>query len=515
MISVLLPLWSRSLKNSLCWSASLVGAVFLASCDFRTLPSAIENVDESAYQVSPGSKGGTVSLRIPVPAEEQLFQEDYLRTEPPPGFLSGVWREELSLVPAPVWSNSHEYWYGWFLLNLYAIHRDSLPDPRSWRNSGLEALYVAATKGKDKYTRYLPPVYGDQVQSQLEGSGTSYDFGFLLREGVRDSFVVGYTLPNGPAHRAGMRRDDRILDVGGRTYAEFLSNLVSSKSDSVAFRIHRPSTRQTLSIAVRSAPLGYPPVWADTLTGGVGYISITSFLSGSGNATDVLFARALDEMLTMRRNKTAWVLDLRDNGGGTIASSLGVAGSLLGPSMPLVRVRERLRRSYYTFQMRTLDTLLYSPKDVFKRLPEGRIVFLQNGGTASASEIVLSALRETLDSSRLRTYGERSFGKGIGQIYEPSPSGGYYAITLMTIDPVTAPRYHGSGIMPDVVVPEGEVLVTALSDILAPTVAGRGTGSLRSLEGAGIVDQWNLRERTNAARVPLKTLEGPGPREVW
>lgn len=515
MISVLLPLWSRSLKNSSRWSASLVGALILVSCDFRTLPSAIENVDESAYRVSPGSNGGTVSLRIPVPAENQLHQEYYLRADPPPGYAPGVWREELSIVPSPVWSNSHEYWFGWFLLNLFAIQRDSLPDPRDWRESGVEALYAAATKGKDKYTRYIPPVYGDQIQSQLEGSETTYDFGFLLRQGVRDSIIVGYTLPGGPAHQAGMRRDDRILDAGGKAYTEFLSSLMPSKSDSVVFRIHRPSTRQTFSVAVRSAPLGYPSVWADTLTGGVGYISMTSFLSGSENATDLLFARALDEMQAMRRNKAAWVLDLRGNGGGTILSSLGVAGNLLGPSMPVVRVRERLMRTVYSFQMRTLDTLLYSPKDVFKRLPEGRIVFLQDGGTASASEIVLSSLRENLDTSRLRTYGEKSFGKGIGQIYESSPLGGYYAITLMTIDPVTAPRYHGSGIMPDVVAPRGEALVVALSDILAPTVAGRGTGSRGSLEGAGIVDQWNLRERTGAARVPLKSLEGPGRREVW
>lgn len=515
MISVLLPGWRRSKGIGSNSPTALIAVLLLGSCDFRTLPSAIENVDESAYQVAPASRGGTVSLRIPVSAENQAFQEDFLRSEPPPGYQAGVWREELNLVPSPVWTLSQEYWFGWFLLDMYAIHRDSLPDPRAFRASGLESLYVAATKGRDKFTRYIPPDYGQQVQSALDGSGTTYDFGFLLRQGVQDSTIVGYTLPGSPADRAGMRRDDRILDVDGRTFAEFLKGLSARRSDSVAFRIHRPSTRQTVSIPVRSVPLVYPPVWTDTLPGGVGYISISSFLSGEGNSTDMLFARALDEMNTLRRIRTGWVLDLRDNGGGTIHSSQGVAGCLLGPGVPLVRVRQRVNRISYSFQMRTQDTLLFSPEQFPKRLPEGRIAFLQDGGTASASEIVLSALRENLDGSRLRTYGEKSYGKGIGQVYFPSTLGGFYAITLMTIDPVTAARYHGVGIQPDVPAAKGEVLTKALSDILSPVVAARGwvsTPDFQALEG---VDEWNLRERTGGVRVPLTTLEGPGSPEVW
>jgi carboxyl-terminal processing protease len=502
-------------KFSLQGIALLLVVASLASCDLRTLPSAIENVDESAFQVAlaPSRSGGTLTLRIPVPEDDDRFEESFLRPEPPPGYTAGSWRQELSLVPSPLWTTSQEYWLGWFFLDLLAIHRDSLPDPRAWRSSGLESLYTAATKGRDPFTRYVPPDEGDRTGSLLAGSNTINGFGFMLRQGMGDSIVVGYTLPNGPAHQAGLRRDDRILAVDDRSWADFKATLDASKEVTANFRIRRPSAGAVLSLGIRSAPLVYPSVWTDTLQGGVGYISISSFLSGQGQSTDDLFAEALREMETIRRIQTGWILDLRQNGGGTIQSSLGVAGSLLGPGTVLVRIRERVSRSRSSYQMKTVDSLLASPKEFLQNLPRGRIAFLQDRGTASASEIVLSALRENLDTTRLRTYGEKSYGKGIGQTYIPTPLGGFYAITLMTIDPLLAPRYHGVGILPDVPTDRGEILSRALSDILAPSVAARGAG-IASLEGVDDVDAWNLRERSGGPKVPLRSGVGPG-RDIW
>lgn len=513
MISLLSPGCRPPSMSSTHRIALLLILVSLVSCDLRTLPSAIENVDESAYQVSTDSRGGTVTMRIPIPLENDLDQEDFLRTEPPPGYPSGIWREELSLVPSPIWTKSQEYWLGWFFLHQYAIHRELLPDPRAWRSSGIESLFTQATKGTDPFTSYFPPEEGDRIGSLLDGTNDSYGFGFMLRQGMRDSIVVGYTLPGGPASLAGLHRDDRILSVDNRPWAEFKANLDPSRAISADFRIRRPSTGQDLSLSIRSAPVVYPSVWADTLPGGVGYISIALFVSGQTRGTDVLFAQALQEMQSIRRVQTDWVLDLRANGGGEITPSLRVAGSLLGPGVALVRVRERIRRSRTSYQMKTVDTLFDSPMNVFRNLPQGRICFLQDRGTASASEIVLSALRENLDSSRLRTYGEKSYGKGIGQVYIDSPLGGIYRVTLMTIDPLVAPRYHGVGILPDVETARGEILSRALADILAPSVAARGAQAV-SLEGVDAVDAWNLQERSGMPMVPLRSA-GDGERDIW
>jgi C-terminal processing protease CtpA/Prc len=498
------------------WLNRVAGLLLLASmvsCDLRTLPSAIEDFDESAYQVSPDSRGGTLFLRIPFPLDYQGHQEDYLRSEPPSGYQSGIWREELNLVPSTFWTESQEYWLGWFFLDRFAIHRDSLPDPRALRHQGIESLFTAATKGRDPFTSYIPPDDGDRVGRLLDGSSASNGFGFMLRQGMGDSIVVGFTLPGGPASLAGLRRDDRILAVDERSWADFKASLDPSRAISASFRIRRPSTGQDLTLSIRSAPVVYPSVWVDTLPGGVGYISIAFFVSGQTQGTDVLFAQALQEMQSIRRVQTDWVLDLRANGGGEITPSLRVAGSLLGPGVALVRVRERVRRSRTSYRMRTVDTLFDSPMNVFRNLPQGRISFLQDRGTASASEIVLSALRENLDSSRLRTYGEKSYGKGIGQVYIDSPLGGKYRVTLMTIDPLVEPRYHGVGILPDVETARSEILTRALSDILSPSVAARGAQAV-SLEGVDAVDAWNLQERSGMPKLPLRS-GGEEGRDIW
>jgi C-terminal peptidase prc len=491
----------------------------MAGCDVRTLASAQENIDESAYRVETSGAGGELLLRIPLPGEngsETQTWSSRITPEAPPGYPQGLWREQLTVLATTYWGASQEYWWGWFLLHLLAIERDRLPDPRPLRQAGTESLFVAATLeasgGHDRFTRYYAPEIGERVSQALSGASESYRFGFFLRAGASDAPTVGSVVAGSPASRAGLRRDDRILDVDGVTLEVALDSLDQTRSTTHEFRVFRPSDSKILEFSVQTAPVQYPSVWVDTLAGGIGYISITQFLAEDGNSTEDQFASALSEMEGLRRDRTAWILDLRDNGGGAIIASQGVAGSLLGPSVPLVRVQERQVDDDELYAY-TRDTLLESPATARKALPEGKLYFLQDAGTASASEIVLSALREKLPAGRMVTYGTKSYGKGIGQLYLESPLGGFYAITCMHIDPLIAPRYHGIGISPDVATSETTILERALSDIAAGSSAGRSTSLLG---GVRLADRWNLRERAfSGGRVPLQGSSLPGARGIF
>lgn len=494
-------------------------ALAVAACDVRTLASSQENVDESAYRVEVSPSGGDLLLRIPVPEDigSQTKAMPSRRTlEAPPGFPQGLWREQLTLLATTFWGPSQEYWWGWFLLHLLAIERNRLPDPRPLRPAGIESLYVAATEdvsgGHDRFTRYYTPEIGQRVSQALSGTSEGYRFGFFLRAGVSGTPTVGSVVSGSPASRAGLRRDDRILDVDGVTLEAALDNLDQTHSTTHVFRVLRPSESETMEFSIQTALVQYPSVWVDTLPGGIGYISITQFLAEKGNSTDDQFASALSEMEGLRRDRTAWILDLRDNGGGAIVASQGVAGSLLGPSVTLVRVQERKVDDDELYAY-TLDTLLESPATARKALPEGKLYFLHDGGTASASEIVLSALREKLPAGRMVSYGTTTYGKGIGQLYLESPLGGFYAITCMHIDPLSAPRYHGIGISPDVATSESAILERALADIAAASSAGRRTSLLG---GVHVADRWNLRERAfSGARPALRGSSLPGARGIF
>lgn len=436
-------------------------------------------------------------------------------SEAPPGQPKGDWREQVTLVPSNRWSTTSEYWFSWFLLHLFAVDRERLVDPVSLRSEGVESLYVASTRDPatgvgDRFTHYYPPAIAQRVDDALSGNVTDMRFGFFLRAVASDTPTIGSVVKGAPADLAGLRRDDRVVSVDGIRLDSALARLDGAKPTPHSFRVYRPSTRRELSISVTTGEVDYPSVWADTLPGGIGYVSIMQFVSDDGVETDVLFGQALQEMSGLRRNMDAWVLDLRDNGGGTIVSSQGVAGALLGPGQPLVRVQERevdarLMKGF------TRDTILYTPKNVARNLPSGRILLLQNGGTASASEIVLSSLRETI-RDRVVAYGARTYGKGIGQIYNMTPAGAYAAVTCMRIDPIDSARYHGVGIAPDVATSSGNELVRAVEDVAA--VAGRSRFGAGRLAGLELADRWNRHERRSSSPRPLKPGP-PGTLGVW
>lgn len=497
----------------------LAALPLILSCDLRTVSSSIENFDGSAYVITKSGNTGRLLLRMPWPgtAKETDLSLQEFPSETPPGQTSGSWYERVTIVPSGNWNPSMEYWYSWFILHLLAIDRQNLPDPNSVRKLGVEELYVAATRdpatgGHDQFTRYFPPEYSEALADALSGTSTYMRFGFFLRMLPTDTPTVGSVVRGAPADLAGIRRDDRILSVDGIRLDSAIAHLDNSRPTRHSFQVFRPSTGRVLAIDVTTAEVVYPTVWVDTLPGGVGYIGITQFVSEDGVETDALFRDAVSEMSAMRRNKEAWILDLRGNGGGTIVSSQGVAGVLVGPDRPLVRVHERDVDEEFMRGV-TTDSILSSPS-LSALLPAGKIVFLQDGGTASASEILLSSLRENI-RSRLVSYGERSYGKGIGQIYLETPGGAFVAVTCMHIDPIDSARYHHVGIPPDIETTSDSALIRALSDIRSTPTAGRAQVAGKDVAGLSLSDRWNRFERRARNIRPLIPSSIPGSLGIW
>ena len=129
------------------------------------------------------------------------------------------------------------------------------------------------------------------------------------------------------------------------------------------------------------------------------------------------------------------ILDLRDNLGGLLSQAIEVSDLFLEKG-DIVSVKGRIRRNTQEFKAR--------PNAVRRSYP---IVVLINEGSASAAEIVASALQE---NHRAIVLGKTSFGKGSIQAVEAI--GGGYGIKI------TIARYHtpegnpiqGRGVVPDV-----------------------------------------------------------------
>jgi len=132
------------------------------------------------------------------------------------------------------------------------------------------------------------------------------------------------------------------------------------------------------------------------LDGTTGYIRITTFM-GEKVAEDL---RAAVQKLE-RDGMSSLVLDLRDNGGGSVAEAATVAGEFL-PAGTIVYTSEGRRAA-------AVDTGRVK-RSFFRAERSYPIVVMIDDGTASASELVAGALQ---DHDRAVIVGQPSFGKSL------------------------------------------------------------------------------------------------------
>ncbi len=127
---------------------------------------------------------------------------------------------------------------------------------------------------------------------------------------------------------------------------------------------------------------------------GIGYISISLF----GERTASEMRTALEEL--KQDDLHGLILDLRDDPGGLLNAAVDVTGEFIGREVVLHERKKDGTEKAYTS----------ANGAVISDIP---MVVLVNQNTASASEIVAGALRDTL---LVPLVGEKTFGKGSVQL---------------------------------------------------------------------------------------------------
>jgi carboxyl-terminal processing protease len=131
------------------------------------------------------------------------------------------------------------------------------------------------------------------------------------------------------------------------------------------------------------------------------------------------------------------VLDFRDNGGGLLDQAIKVTDMFLDDGL-ILKIKGRLPRNSKEFKAQ--------PNNVKRNYP---IVALINGGSASASEIVVGALQ---DNKRALVLGTTSFGKGSVQTVETLRDGYGLKLTIARYYTPNGRSIQAKGIEPDIVV---------------------------------------------------------------
>ena len=259
----------------------------------------------------------------------------------------------------------------------------------------------------DPYTEYLDPTQFRLLSRETHSSYPGIGVGLLP---AKQGLLVVETTP-GPAERAGIRRGDVIVSIGGYPTArasldDVVRHLLGPRGTFVSLGVLRRG--RSLHFAVVRATISAPTVQSRLLQDGklrIGYARLSAFRLG---ATPVL-SRALAKL--RRQNAAGLVLDLRGNPGGVFDQAVGVSSLFLSRGVIVTLVGAHSGRHVYTAG-RGATTL--------------PLVVLVDRETASAAEIVAAALQ---DNRRAVIVGENTYGKALVQSIRPLGNGAALRLT--------------------------------------------------------------------------------------
>ncbi|MCU1290564.1 MAG: hypothetical protein JWN60_2793 [Acidobacteria bacterium] len=217
---------------------------------------------------------------------------------------------------------------------------------------------------------------------------------------VQATFIKA-TFENAPAHRAGLRYGDKIIEVNGtsmlgKSFSEVRTFLRGPRGTVAKLVVEKYGTgkRETVDI-VRDAVAQPSIAEAYIIRPGVGYIAMTG---GFNQTTYSEFAVAMQNL--KQQGMQQLILDLRNNGGGLVSQAYRVANTFLGRGQTIFTQKGRYEGTAETYRAENS-----SPENV-------PMVLLVNRNSASASEILAGALQ---DHDRALIVGENTFGKGLVQ----------------------------------------------------------------------------------------------------
>ena len=325
------------------------------------------------------------------------------------------------------------------------------------------AIYVnAITNMMDPYTEFFPPIdkryFDEQLSGQFFGIGASltYDEG---------NIKVGSLLTGSPAWKSEQvevgdiimkvaQGNDQPVELTGYTIEDAVKLIRGKKGTEVKLTLKKKDG------TVKNIPLIRDKIVQDETfarstvvedgTTKIGYIFLPEFYAnfddptGSRSAVDV----AKEVKKLKEQNVHGIVIDLRNNGGGSLYDVVQIAGLFIDQG-PLVQVKYREGRPTV---MRDKDgSVLY----------DGPLAVMVNEFSASASEIFAAAIQDygrgvVIGSSS--TYGKGTVQRSIGLDPENFLSNnselGSLKLTLQKFYRINGGSTQLKGVVPDIVIPD-------------------------------------------------------------
>lgn len=301
-------------------------------------------------------------------------------------------------------------------------------DEQSLIDSALEG-YIQGLK--DEYSEFIPKKDMEDFTASTYGNYTGIGIYYGKTE-KNNEYVVISPIKDSPAYVAGILSGDIIEKINDEDMSEFDSitevanKIKGPEGTEVKLTIRRGE--EIKEFVVERKIIKLHEITAEVLDYNIGYISISSF--DQGTAKD--FKEKYDEI--SKQGIKSLIIDLRDNGGGIVDEATTIADYMLEKEDIILITKDK----------RGKEELTKAKTGKVINLP---IILLTNENTASASEILVGALR---DNDVAKSVGEITYGKGVIQNVFTLTDGSGLKLTTSEYFTPNNNKINNIGIEPDV-----------------------------------------------------------------
>lgn len=239
----------------------------------------------------------------------------------------------------------------------------------------------------DDYTTYLDNNDTSELVTKLSGEYTG--IGVSINNTDKSITKV---FEDTPASKAGIKEGDIIigyndLDVSTISASDIVAKIKENKG---TFTIKLKRGEEIINVSLKNEKIISPSINYKMIENtSIGYIYIEAF----SNTLEIQMKRALTNLQNM--GMTSLIIDLRDDTGGYLDAASKVTSLFTEKGKTIYSLNYKNEVTHYT--------------DETEEKTDYEIAILINENTASASEIMAAALKESYGATIV---GETSFGKG-------------------------------------------------------------------------------------------------------
>ena len=235
----------------------------------------------------------------------------------------------------------------------------------------------------EEYSIYLNQNETDNLSDQLSGKFV----GIGISIGLEGKIVKVYQ--DTPADRSGLQEGDKILSINDnstleKTSAE-IANLIDRTSENTIV-VNRGTEELTFKVTPETIN---EPLTTNIYNSNIGYIYINAFTNTVGEE----FKKSLTELES--NGITSLIIDLRGNTGGYLKGATDIASIFIEKGKTLYYLENKEKKEEY--------------KDETSELKNIPVIVLIDGTSASASEVLAAALKDSYGATLV---GTLSYGKG-------------------------------------------------------------------------------------------------------